>query len=1669
MSRFKSVCSSFLSSLKTKKILAYFASIFLTIAVFLFSGYTMTGIPKYRTYCNVLLIFLFIALLIAFILKIKIPKDKKTPKECICYIAKYLKFDAGFFFLVYVTLIGFISLIVSKDFTSNGFKTYVTTICMFGVAYGFVKSIGYKRAINGFKKVFPWICAISLLIYGILNIFSLSYPVNQIISSTNVTYNNYLFVYFDYVGLTNRNCSIFWEPATFAIFVSFAICLDLATSKNKIRYWALIIYFASLVTTFSISGFISLVVALFIGILLMNEETVRKNFFILILIILVGAAVIVPLILLVPAIRQKLTFNGSSSSLYTRLFGCWVNLKIAFDHPLGVGFSNEFKIFQEYGSIVFEKYVITVQTCTFGYWISVFGIPGMLVLLTPLISLFFVKKIKLIPKIVIVVGSLVFMICEPLQNNLILLILLFYCFEENNYFLNKRRELVKDKETSSLIERAGKDNTSILAKNSLLTMLVKGIALIVSLMTMSSYIEYFADPKGEGLLSLWLTVLSVLTWILVFDLGIGHGLKNKLITAYEEKNDKKIKSIISSAYISVSLISLIIFALGSAFIWLVDLYTVFNIQKSLIDILYLRWSLWIILLAICLNFIFKLIGNIYESIQKQWASNSFAIVQTLALLLFAAFANFSSNNVRLVSIAVVYLAASTLPMLMATILLFSRDFKKYTISFKFVTKESTRSVMSLGVMFFLIQLLMAVLTATNTYIVQLLFGSIHLGAASEYSYYHKIFNIIIVFSSLLSGPIWAIVAKAKATGDVRFINKLNKFVLVSCFAFMFVVAIMFGILPFIFEVWIPNAIFEFSWLCDLVFAVSSYLLVVAICLSSINNGLSKLTHQFIGFLFGVIIKVSGVLGISILIKKGTSIPWYFVEATNVLALVPVIVFLNIGNKKNLKDLQRGRRVFLFSYFSKLIDSNRNAPYASEPISLYVKDLLESKKDQYDFHCVNLAPSIKPIAFEANKEKDSYHQIGTICFGKIYRKFIWKKIYWLRVYNFCKKNLTRDDTVIIYHSLYTVKLIKKLKQKLKCKVILIGAEIYSDVTNNKRVKQQELECYKYANGHILISPVLRKNISITRPSTILSGDYRSYDRKISKFSEKDGKIHLVYSGTFDKVKGGVYGAVDAMNHLDNHYVLHLLGFGDNGQLKEYIDKCKAKERIVIEQPKRGEEFLSFLSGCDIGLSTQVVGAEFNNTSFPSKIITYLRAGLKVVSTPSISVLNSDFKNSVEISEYDDGKSIAEAICRANGNGQNKENNIDEIRDKFENEFYNLISMVKDNKRYLLLNNCFGGSTGNIASSIKDYLIETGNDAVFYYFRGKRQREFGTQKYGCAAEHYIAPLLTRITGNLYGYLPFTTLRMKQITKRFEPDLVNMHCSNSYTLNLYSYLHFLKEHNIKTSITNHALFFATGNCAHPCDKCEKYKTGCGKCPDRRYSCKSLIIDRTRRNWNALERLFSNSNFDMVCVSDYVKEFLESSPITKDLHSSTILNGIDTNVFTYKDHKKKDDKINILYINSSVKGYNKGFNEFVKIAKEFESNCEFVFHIVGNIKRIGLKNVICHNDIVGKEKMAELYQQSDLTIITSRRETFSLPVAESLCCGTPVVGYKCGGPETFTKSPECTLFEYGDKRSVREYMLSRKYFDMDKANISKKYKNILNIEEMQSKYLEHFRGLTK
>ena len=78
-----------------------------------------------------------------------------------------------------------------------------------------------------------------------------------------------------------------------------------------------------------------------------------------------------------------------------------------------------------------------------------------------------------------------------------------------------------------------KDNRTLLL-NVAGNYLVKGGAMLVSLLMMPAYMRYF---ESQAVLGMWFTLIQLLNWIMLLDFGIGGGLRNKIVEPLQ-KGDK---------------------------------------------------------------------------------------------------------------------------------------------------------------------------------------------------------------------------------------------------------------------------------------------------------------------------------------------------------------------------------------------------------------------------------------------------------------------------------------------------------------------------------------------------------------------------------------------------------------------------------------------------------------------------------------------------------------------------------------------------------------------------------------------------------------------------------------------------------------------------------------------------------------------------------------------------------------------------------------------------------------------------------------------------------------------------------------------------------------------------------------------------------------------------
>lgn len=293
-------------------------------------------------------------------------------------------------------------------------------------------------------------------------------------------------------------------------------------------------------------------------------------------------------------------------------------------------------------------------------------------------------------------------------------------------------------------------------------------------------------------------------------------------------------------------------------------------------------------------------------------------------------------------------------------------------------------------------------------------------------------------------------------------------------------------------------------------------------------------------------------------------------------------------------------------------------------------------------------------------------------GKIY-DVLYDRI---SIFLFLMKNIRFGETVIVYHSLLNMSIIRLVKRIKKIKLILEVEEIYNDVGGLKKdTREKELDYISVGDAYIFPTRIMNQQFNIScKEFAIVHGTYDVNNN--TKPCYTDGKTHVVYAGTFDQKKGGALTAIESAKYLSDDFVLHILGFGTEIEVENVrkgIEKIGYESdcRIIYEGKLTGKEYVEYISKCDIGLSSQNPDGEYNNTSFPSKILSYMCNGLKVVSVRIPVVEDSGVSDGIVYYDSGNPKVLAEAIQKARVFEVDSKMIVKDLDKKFENDLKSLI--------------------------------------------------------------------------------------------------------------------------------------------------------------------------------------------------------------------------------------------------------------------------------------------------------------------------------------------------------------------------------------------------------------
>lgn len=339
---------------------------------------------------------------------------------------------------------------------------------------------------------------------------------------------------------------------------------------------------------------------------------------------------------------------------------------------------------------------------------------------------------------------------------------------------------------------------------------------------------------------------------------------------------------------------------------------------------------------------------------------------------------------------------------------------------------------------------------------------------------------------------------------------------------------------------------------------------------------------------------------------------------------------------------------------------------------------------------------------------------------------------------------------------------------------------------------------------------------------------------------------------------------------------------------------------------------------------------------------------------------------------------------------------------------------------MINGGVFGSTGKIMFGIADIIEKNGGEtfcaSAVTATNKKREPSHEYYKIGTYYSRKFSVLFSRITGRQNCYAKSATKKLLSRLDRFNPDVVHLHNLHGDYVNLPLLFNYIKTNRIKVVWTLHDCWAFTGHCPHfAMVKCDKWKSGCYKCPQYNLYPKSLF-DNSKKMYRLKKRLFTGvENMTIVTPSEWLAGLVRQS-FLKDYPVTVINNGINLSVFkpTESDFREKYDisaDKKILLGVAFGWGVRKGLDVFIELYNRLSAE-KYQIVLVGTDKKTDKqlpKGIISIHRTQNQTELAEIYTAADLFVNPTREEVLGMVNIEANACGTPVITFKTGG------SPEC------------------------------------------------------
>lgn len=384
----------------------------------------------------------------------------------------------------------------------------------------------------------------------------------------------------------------------------------------------------------------------------------------------------------------------------------------------------------------------------------------------------------------------------------------------------------------------------------------------------------------------------------------------------------------------------------------------------------------------------------------------------------------------------------------------------------------------------------------------------------------------------------------------------------------------------------------------------------------------------------------------------------------------------------------------------------------------------------------------------------------------------------------------------------------------------------------------------------------------------------------------------------------------------------------------------------------------------------------------------------------------------------------------------------------------------------------GSTGRIAEGIGLAVQNAGFESWIAYGRYANKSRSQLIRIGSTLSCYEHGFESRIFDN-HGLASriATTSFIKKIDQ-IQPDLIHIHNIHGYYINYKILFRYIREKSIPVVWTFHDCWPFTGHCSYfTFCGCEKWKSACFCCPQKKAYPASFFLDRSKKNYEEKKKAFSSfRNLTLVSVSHWLDQLVSESFFRKYNHI-TIHNGIDTEVFTpcsnameiRRKYSILDDETMLLGV-AKVWNYRKGLNDFIELGKLLSPKEKIILIGLSKDQISSLPpNIIGLGNTESARELAEYYSAADLFLNLTYEDNYPTTNLEAISCGTPCLTYRTGGsPESITDKTGFVI-EQGNIQEAADIISGKGFMDKKYGKTCRSFaENIFSEKVIFQKYIE-------